>query len=74
MLRQEQGDPVGAPAAWQLAIDFGHVDLAPMAAFNLGVLRKEQGDLVGAAAAWQLAIDSGHTAAAAMAREQLGHL
>ena len=53
-------DPVGAAAAFQLAIDSGHADEAPAAAFNLGVLREEQGDPAGAVAAYQLAIDSGH--------------
>ena len=67
-------DPAGAAAAFQLAIDSGHADEVPAAAFNLGVLREQQGDPAGAVAAYQLAIDSGHADAAALARKQMGHL
>ncbi|MFL6163010.1 MAG: tetratricopeptide repeat protein [Jatrophihabitantaceae bacterium] len=66
--------PPIAAAALQLAIDSGHPDHAPMAAFNLGVLREEQGDLPGAAAAYQLAIDSGHPDHAPKAARNLGLL
>jgi TolA-binding protein len=74
VLRERQGDPARAAAAFQLAIDSGHADWAPTAALSLGVLRERQGDPAGAAAAYQLAIDSGHADAAAVAREQLSHL
>ena len=47
-------------AVYQQAIDSGHPDQAPTAAFNLGLLLEEQGDLEGAQAAYQLAINSGH--------------
>jgi hypothetical protein len=59
-LRAGQGDPAGAVAAYQLAIDSGDADMMPLAAFNLGLLREGQGDHAAAAAAYQLAIDSGH--------------
>src|SRR5919197_661610 len=39
-----QGDAEGARAAYQRAIDSGHVDTAPMAAVHLGVLLAAQGD------------------------------
>ena len=67
-------DPVGAAAAFQLAIDSGHADEAPAAAFNLGVLREEQGDPAGAVAAYQLAIDSGHADQGPKAAFNLGLL
>jgi hypothetical protein len=67
-------DPVGAAAAYQLAIDSGHADQGPKAAFNLGVLREQQGDPAGAAAAYQLAIDSGHADKAPKAAFNLGVL
>ena len=71
---QRQGDADGAKAAYQRAIDSGHADQAPKAAFNLGVLLAEQGDADGAKAAYQLAIDSGHADAAPMAAVNLGVL
>ncbi|WP_408650757.1 tetratricopeptide repeat protein, partial [Jatrophihabitans sp.] len=74
VLRKEQGDPDGAAAAYQLAIDTGHPDTAPQAAVNLGMLRKEQGDPDGAAAAYQLAIDTGHPDTALKAVVNLGVL
>jgi hypothetical protein len=55
-------------------IDSGHADLAPKAAFNLGVLRQDRGDLDGAERAYQLAIDSGHPSAAYCAREEMMQL
>ncbi|MGH3843952.1 MAG: tetratricopeptide repeat protein [Pseudonocardiaceae bacterium] len=70
----EQGDVAGAQAAFQRAIDSGHTDQAPMAAWNLGVLLAEQGDIAGARAAYQRAIDSGHTDQAPMAAWNLGVL
>jgi hypothetical protein len=38
MLRAEQGDPVGAAAAYQLAIDSGHTEAAALAREQLGHL------------------------------------
>ena len=60
----EQGDLAGAEAAFQQAIDSGHADWAPQAAFERGMLLREQGDLAGAEAAFQQAIDSGRAEAA----------
>jgi len=74
MLRADQGDVDGAAAAYQLAIDSGHADETPRAAFNLGLLREQQGDVDSAAAAYQLAIDSGHAEHAPRAAFQLGLL
>ena len=75
MQREEQGDVAGAAAAYQIAIDSGHADWAPKAAFNLGFLREnKQGDVAGAAAAYQIAIDSGHVEWALMAAVNLGLL
>lgn len=53
-------DISGAEQALLLAIDSGHADRAPKAAFNLGVLREDRDDFEGAERAYQLAIDSGH--------------
>jgi tetratricopeptide (TPR) repeat protein len=69
-----RGEPGAATTAWQRVIDSGHPDVAPMAAFGLGVLLKEQGDLAGARAAWQRGIDSGHPDAAPRAAVNLGIL
>ena len=74
LLRKEQGDLAGAAAAYQVAIDSGHADLAPGAAVGLGLLRQEQGDLAGTAAAYQVAIDSGHANLAPAAAAALGRL
>jgi tetratricopeptide (TPR) repeat protein len=57
-----------------LAIDSGHGDRAPKAAFNLGVLREDRGDAAGAERAYQLAIDSGHADQAPKAADNLGVL
>jgi tetratricopeptide (TPR) repeat protein len=68
LLLEEEGDRDGAGAAYQLAIDSGHHDLAPRAGVNLGRLLKEEGDWYGAKAAYQLGIDSGHHDAAPVAK------
>jgi tetratricopeptide (TPR) repeat protein len=73
-LREEQGDPDGAAAAYQLAIDSRDVNVAPQAAVNLGLLRQGQGDPDGAAAALRLAIESGHVDHAPKAAFNLGLL
>jgi TolA-binding protein len=70
----EQGDVAGARAAFQRAIDSGHADQAPMAAWNLGVLLAEQGDVAGARTAFQRAIDSGHAEWAPKAAASLRRL
>ena len=67
-------DPVGAAAAFQLAIDSGHADQGPKAAYNLGLLRAEQGDPAGAVAAFRVAIDSGHADQGPKAAFNLGVL
>ena len=69
MLCHGREDFAGAELAFQLVIESGHADMAPKAAFNLGVLREDQGDLAGTEQAYQLAIDSGHPTAASCARE-----
>ena len=74
VLRAEQGDPIGAVAAYQQAIDTHHPDAAPKAMVNLGVLRAEQGDPVGAVAAFQQAIDTHHPDQAPKAMIGLGVL
>jgi len=72
--KHDRGDPAGAERAYQLAIDSGHGDRAPKAAFNLGVLREDRGDDAGAERAHQLAIDSGHADQAPQAAVNLGVL
>jgi len=68
------GDAEGAAAAYQRAVDSGHPDQAPRAAFGLGVPRQDRGDTDGARAAYQPAADSGHPDAAPMAARNLGLL
>src|SRR6266567_4569985 len=61
--------------ALQRVAHSGQPEMAPMAAYNLGVLLQEQGDVAGARAAFQQAIDSGHSdqaSAALRALQQLG--
>jgi tetratricopeptide (TPR) repeat protein len=60
--------------AFREAASSGHADVAPLAAFTLGLLLAEQGDAKGAKAAYQRAIDSGHAGAAPMAAVDLGVL
>jgi TolA-binding protein len=64
LLLAEQGDAVGALAAYQWAIHSGHaervpVERTPEAAYALGLLLAERGDVAGARAAYQRVIDSG---------------
>ena len=68
----ERGDFEDARAAYQQAIDSGHLDYEPMAAFNLGIMLAERGDFEGARAAYQQAIDSGHADHAPAAAVALG--
>jgi hypothetical protein len=67
VLAEGQGDPEGAKAAYQWAIDSGHAKWAPMAAVHLGLLLAGQGDHEGAKASLQWAIASGHLDTAPMA-------
>jgi hypothetical protein len=60
--------------AYQKAIDSGHADVAPWAAFSLGVLLEGQGDIQGAKNAYQKAIDSGHAEVAPKAAFSLGNM
>lgn len=70
----EQGNLAGARAAYQLAIDSGHAEWAPMAALNLGLLLDAQGDVPGARGAYERVIDSGHGKWAPIAAVNLGTL
>ena len=68
------GKLVTAETAWRQAADKGNSEVAPRAAFNLGVLREGQGDVEGAKAAYQQAIDSRHAEAAPNAAVNLERL
>lgn len=74
LLLAGQGDVSGAVAAFQSAIDSGHVEYAPAAARNLGVLLAGQGDIAGARAALQSAVDSGDAEQSPAAAVDLGLL
>jgi tetratricopeptide (TPR) repeat protein len=74
VLLADQGDPQGARAAYQQAIDSGHPEQAPTAASKLGVLLVAQGDPQGARAAYQQAIDSGDPMLRELAEEVLAGL
>jgi tetratricopeptide (TPR) repeat protein len=75
LMLEEQGDVAGARTAYQQAIDSGHPEQAPKAAYSLGrLLLTERGDVAGARTAYQQAIDSGHPDAAPMAAYGLGLL
>ena len=56
------------------AIDSGHPDWAPAAAFSLGVLLADRGDPHGAEEAYRQAIDSGHPDWAPAAAFSLGNV
>jgi hypothetical protein len=73
-LLARQGDVQGATAAYRQAVESGHPDAAPAAAFYLGVLLAGQGDVQGARAAYRQAIESGYPDAAPMAAVNLGQL
>jgi len=60
--------------ALQRVAHSGQPEMAPMAAYNLGVLLQEQGDVTGAQAAYRQAINSGHPDAAPTAAVNLGIL
>ena len=64
----------GARAAFQRAIDSGHADQAPTAAFNLGYLLEKQGDLAGARAAYERAVKWEHAKVVGRAAFGLGML
>jgi tetratricopeptide (TPR) repeat protein len=60
--------------ALQRVAHSGQPEMAPMAAYNLGVLLQEQGDVTGAQVAYRQAIDSGHPDQAPRAAINLGNL
>jgi tetratricopeptide (TPR) repeat protein len=60
--------------AWRSAASSGQDDVAPTAAYNLGVLLTEQGDADGGKAAYQQAIDSGEEYWAPAAWDRMGEL
>src|SRR6266487_5231192 len=60
--------------ALQRVAHSGQPEMAPMAAYNLGVLLQEQGDVTGAQVAYRQAIDSGHPDQAPRAAISLGNL
>ena len=70
----EQGDPQGARAAYQQALDSGDPEVAPWAAADLGMLLAEQGDPQGARAAYQQALDSGNPEVRQLAEDALAKL
>jgi tetratricopeptide (TPR) repeat protein len=57
-LLQELGDRAGAQRAWERAIETGHPEHAPKAAYSLGVQAEESGDHKMAADAFARAIDT----------------
>src|SRR5260370_5728918 len=57
--RDQQAKLEEAKATYQEAIDSSHADIAPLAAFNLGLLLRKQGDLARAKAAYQQAGNAG---------------
>jgi tetratricopeptide (TPR) repeat protein len=63
-----------AKASFQEAIDSGHADMVPMAAYALALLLESQGDVQDAKAALQKAIDSGHADIAPLAAYNLSVL
>ena len=64
----------GTRAAYQVVIDSGHPDYAPVAAQSLGHLLRQQGDVAGARAAYQQAIDFGNPNVTPSAEVSLGNL
>ena len=58
-------------AAFQRAIDSGDASIAPLAAYDLGLLLESQGDAQGARAAFQRATDSGDASIAPLAAYNL---
>jgi tetratricopeptide (TPR) repeat protein len=63
-----------AVAAFHVAVDSGHADVAPLAAGILGELLEEQGEVAAALAAYQVTVDSGHAEYAPAAAVSLGLL
>lgn len=72
--RTEDGDAVGACAAFREAMESGDPELAPRAAYNLGILLVQQGDLVAARDPLERATDSGHAEVSPIAAFNLGVL
>jgi len=73
-LRANQGDLPAARNAYRAAIDSGHVNYAPQAAWLLGRTYTEQPDVFKAAAAFKQAIGFGHPVHSPMAALDLGTL
>jgi hypothetical protein len=67
-------DATGAQVALQTAVDSGHPEVMPWAAYNLGVLLARQQDFNGARAALQLAAQSRNAEAAREAAELMTRL
>ena len=63
-----------ALAAYQHAIDSGHVEAGPRAAVNLGILLTKLGNARGAESAFRIGVDSCHPEMAPMAAYNLGIL
>lgn len=63
-----------AQRLYQEAIDSGHQDFAPAAAFGLGILLEETNDLSGAQEAYEQALEYGHPEFAPWAAFHLGSL
>ena len=63
----ELGNIEGARAAFQIAIDSGHAEMAPTAAYNLGILLFKKGDIAGSDIAFRTAIGLGHSGIASTA-------
>jgi tetratricopeptide (TPR) repeat protein len=74
VLLGKEGDRDSAMAAYQLAIESGHEEVAPMAAHNFVNLLEEDGAKDSAKAALQLATESGHEEVAPRAAFKLGTL
>jgi tetratricopeptide (TPR) repeat protein len=69
-----QGDIAGATVELQEVLKSGHMGLAPLAAFNLGLINARAGRADEAERYYKLAIDSDHPRAAASAALNLGSM
>jgi predicted negative regulator of RcsB-dependent stress response len=74
LLRFSVGDPDGARAAYQQAIDSGHPDWSVTARFDLAQLLEAEGDLPGARAQLELITEGPNQVYAARAFDLLGDL
>ncbi|MGQ4617671.1 tetratricopeptide repeat protein [Nocardia sp. R7R-8] len=73
-MHHRRNDVVAAREAFQIAIDSGHPNWAPLAAAELGGLLSVVGDKPAAEGAYLVAVDSGHADAAPRAAYNLGLL